>query len=89
MLNMLNSKLLIAILAVLAAIASTEVYRAHEAHRAAEAATKTAKILQQQQREADEQRKRDEAFRQRIEQDRKNHSFAAANEGKTWKTYIP
>lgn len=89
MLNLLNTKLLIAILAVLATIASTEVYRAHEAHRAAEAAAQTAAILQRQQHDAEEQMKRDEAFRQKVEEDRKRHSPAAANEGKTWKTYIP
>jgi hypothetical protein len=32
---------------------------------------------------------RHEAFRQRVEQDRKRHSSAAAHEGKTWRTYIP
>ena len=30
-----------------------------------------------------------ERFRQQVEQDKKKHSSAAANEGKTWQKYIP
>jgi type II secretory pathway pseudopilin PulG len=86
MLKLINTKILLSILAALVAIGSAAIYQSHEAHKAAEAA---AAILQQQQHDADEQRKRDEAFRKQVEQDRKRHNSAAANEGKTWKTYIP
>ena len=85
MLKLINTKILLAILAALIAIGSAALYQSHEAHKAAEAAV----ILQQQQHDADEQRKRDEAFRKQVEQDKKRHNSAAANEGKTWKTYIP
>ena len=30
-----------------------------------------------------------ELFRQQVEKDKKKHSSAAANEGKTWQKYIP
>jgi len=30
-----------------------------------------------------------ERFRQQVEKDKKKHSSAAANEGKTWQKYIP
>ena len=30
-----------------------------------------------------------ERFRQQVEQQKKKHSSAAANEGKTWQKYIP
>ena len=89
MLKLINTKILLAILTALVAIGSAAIYQSHEAHKAAEAAAKAAAILQQQQHDADEQRKRDEAFRKQVDQDRKRHNSAAANEGKTWKTYIP
>jgi Tfp pilus assembly protein PilE len=82
MLKLLNTKLLIAILAVLAAIAGTAIYQRHEA-------TKTAAILEQQQRDAEHRKQEDEAFRKKVEADRKRHNSAAGNEGKTWKSYIP
>lgn len=89
MLKLINMKILLAILSALAAIASAAVYQRHEAHKAAEAAAKTAATLQERRRDADEQKKRDEAFRRQVEQYRKRHNSAAANEGKTWKSYIP
>lgn len=82
MLNAINTKLLIAILAALAAIGSAVVYQRHEQ-------AKATAILLQQQREAEEQKARDEAFRKRVEQDRARHNSAAIHEGKTWKTYVP
>ena len=85
MLKLINTKILLAILAALIAIGSAALYQSHEAHKAAEAAV----ILQQQQHDADEQRKRDEAFRKQVEQDKKRHNSAAGNECKTWKSYIP
>ena len=82
MLNLINTKLLIAILAVLGIIASAAIYQRHET-------AKAAAILQQQQRDADKRKQEDEAFRQNLEQDKKRHNSAAGNEGKTWKSYIP
>ncbi len=89
MLKAINTKILIAILAALTAIGGALSYQRHEATKAAAAAAKAAAILQQQQRDADKRKAEDEAFRQRVEQDRKRHSSAAAHEGKTWRTYIP
>jgi chromatin segregation and condensation protein Rec8/ScpA/Scc1 (kleisin family) len=82
MLKLLNTKLLLAILAVLVPIASTAMYQRHEA---AEAAA----ILEQQQRDAVQRMQEDEAFRKKVEADKKRHNSAAGNEGKTWKTYTP
>ena len=75
MLKLLNTKLLLAILATLAIIASAAIYQSHQATRAAAA--------------VERQRQADEAFRKRVEEDKRKHSAAAGNEGKTWKTYIP
>ncbi len=85
MLKAINTKILLAILAALTAIGGALSYQRHEAAKAAAAAA----ILQQQQRDAEKRKAVDEAFRQRVEQDRKRHSSAAAHEGKTWRTYIP
>ncbi len=82
MLKLLNAKLLIAILAVLAAIASAAIYQRHET-------AKAAAILEQQQRDANERKQEDEAFRKKVEADKQKHNSAAGNEGKTWKSYIP
>jgi hypothetical protein len=75
MLKLLNTKLLIAILAALATIASAAIYQRHEA-------AKTAAILERRKQE-------DEAFRRKVDADKKRHNSAAGNEGKTWKSYIP
>jgi len=89
MLNLINTKLLIAILAALTVIGSAVLYQRHESATTAAAAQKAAAILQQQQREAEEQKAGDQAFRKQVEQDRGRHNSAAAHEGKTWKTYLP
>ena len=82
MLKAINTKILLAILAALTAIGSAVIYQSHEAH-------KTAAILQQQQHDAEQRNKEDEAFRKKVEQDKKRHNSAAGNEGKTSKSYIP
>ena len=89
MLKAINTKILLAILAALTAICGALTYQRHEAAKAAAAAAKAAAILQEQQREAEQRKAEDEAFRQRVEQDKKKHNSAGAHEGKTWKTYIP
>jgi Tfp pilus assembly protein PilE len=75
MLKLLNTKLLIAILAVLAVIASAAIYQRHQD-------AKAAAVLEQRKQE-------DEAFRKKVEADKKRQNSAAGNEGKTWKSYIP
>ncbi len=82
MLKLINTKLLIAILAVLATIASAVLYERHEA-------AKAAAILLQQQRDAERQRQEDEAFRKRVEEQKIQHSHAAADKSKTWRNYVP
>ena len=89
MLKLINAKILLAILAVLAAIGGAVTYQRYETEKAAAAAAKAAAILQQQQRDAEKQRERDEAFRQQVEQNKNRHNSAAANEGKTWRKYVP
>ena len=73
MLKAIQTKILLAILAALVAIAGALAYRRH-------AATKAALLREQQEYEK---------FRQQVEQDKKKHSSAAANEGKVWQKYIP
>ena len=73
MLNALNAKILLAILAVLLAIAGAITYHRHEAVKAAEL----------------RERRQYEQLRQQVEKDKKKHSSAAANEGKTWQKYLP
>jgi triphosphoribosyl-dephospho-CoA synthetase len=89
MLKAINTKILLAILAALTAIGATLAYQRRETEKATAAAQKAAEILQQQQRDAEEQKQRDEAFRQQVERDRKQHNSSAAHEGKTWKSYLP
>ena len=89
MLSAINTKILLAILAALCAIGGAVAYQRHETETAAKAAAKAAAILEQQQKDAQEQKARDEAFRQRVEADKKRHNSAAAQEGKTWKSYVP
>ena len=75
MFKLLNMKLLLAILATLAVLASAAIYQRHEVAKA-EAA-------------AERQKQYDDAFRKRVEEDKRKHSSAAGNESKTWNTYIP
>ena len=82
MLKLLNTKLLIAILAVLATIASAVLYQKHEL-------AKATAILEQQQHDTKQRKQEDEAFRKRVEQNKKRHNSAAGNEGKTWRNYLP
>src|ERR1700751_5995362 len=89
MIKAINPKILLSILAALVAIGSALTYQRHEAAKAAAAAAKAAAILQEQRKEAEERKAQDEAFRQRVEADKKKHNSAAAKEGKTWQKYIP
>ena len=61
----------------------------YQQHEAATAAAKAADILQQQEKEDPERKAEDEAFRRRVEPENKRHGSDAAQEGKTWQTYIP
>jgi len=36
-----------------------------------------------------ERQRQYQLFRQRVDQDKKKHNSAAANEGKTWQKYLP
>ena len=63
------------LLAILAALLAIAGTLAYRRHEAAKAA-----IERQQEYER---------FRQQVEQEKRKHSSAAANEGHTWKKYIP
>jgi hypothetical protein len=89
MLKVINTKILLAILAALTAIGGALTYQRHEAAKAAAVAAKAAALLQQPQKEAEERKAEDEAFRRRVEADKRKHNPAAANESKTWQKYIP
>ena len=89
MLNTINTKLLIAILAALTVIGGAVIYQRDQSEKTAKAAAKAAAILQQKQKDAEDQKERDEAFRKQVEKDKNQHNSAAAQEGKTWKSYLP
>jgi hypothetical protein len=74
-LKIIQAKILLAILAALGIIVGAATYQSYAAHKAA--------VLREQQH------KRDEEFRKRVEQDKKHHNSAAGNEGKTWRSYVP
>lgn len=63
------------LLAILGALLAIAGAVAYQRHEAAKAAL-------ERQREY-------ELFRQQVEKDKKKHSSAATNEGKTWQKYIP
>ena len=63
------------LLAILAALLAIAGAAAYQRHEAAKAAL--------------ERQRQYELFRQQVEKNKKKHSSAAANEGKTWKKYIP
>jgi Flp pilus assembly protein TadG len=89
MLNAINTKLLIAILAALTVIGGAVAYERNQSEKTAAAAAKAAAILQRQQKDAQDQKERDAAFRKRVENERKQHNTSATHEGKTWKSYLP
>ena len=63
------------LLAILAVLLAIGGTLAYRRHEAAKAAFERQQLY--------------ERFRQQVEQDKKKHSSAAANEGKTWQKYIP
>ena len=63
------------LLAILAALLAIAGTVAYKRHEAEKAAL--------------ERQRQYELFRQQVEKDKKKHSSAAANEGKTWQKYIP
>lgn len=72
---MLNALQTKNLLAILAALLAIAGAVAYQRHEAAKAAM--------------ERQRRYELFRQQVEKDKKKHSSAAANEGKTWQKYLP
>ncbi len=89
MLNAINKKILLAILAALNVIGAAAIYQRDQAAKTAAAAAKAAQLLQIQKDDNDYLKQENEALRKKVEADKKQHSSAAAHEGKTWKTYIP
>ena len=89
MLTAINTKILLAILAALTVIGGAAIYQRDEAAKTAPATAKAAQLLQLQKDDNDYLKQENEALRKKVEADKKQHSSAAAHEGKTWKTYIP
>ncbi len=89
MLNAINTKILLAILAALTVIGGAAIYQRDEAAKTAAATARAAQLLQLQKDDNDYLKQENEAIRKQVEADKKQHSSAAAHEGKTWKTYIP
>ena len=63
------------LLAILAALLAVAVAMTYQRHEAAKAAL--------------ERQRQYELLRQQVEKDKKKHSSAATNEGKTWQKYVP
>ncbi len=89
MLTAINTKILLAILAALTVIGGAAIYQRDEAAKTAAATARAAQILQLQKDDNDYLKRENETLRKQVEADKKQHSSAAAHEGKTWKTYIP
>jgi cell division protein FtsB len=89
MLSAINTKILLAILAALTVIGGAAIYQRDEAAKTAVATARAAQLLQLQKDNNDYLKQENEALRKQVEADKKQHSSAAAHEGKTWKTYIP
>ena len=85
MLNAINTKILLAILAALTVIGGAAIYQRDQAAKTAAGAQNP----QLQKDDIDYLRQQNEELRKQVEADKKQHSSAAASEGKTWKTYIP
>ena len=85
----INTKLLVAILAALGTIAALLVHQQIEAEKTAKAAAQAAAILKQQQ-DAEQKRQKDyEEFMAKVEAERHKDSKMPADQGKTWRTYLP
>ena len=89
MLNLINTKILLAILAALTVIGGAVIYQRDQTAKAAAAAAKAAQILQLQRDDNEYLKQENEALRKQVEAEKKRHNSAAAHEGKTWKTYLP
>jgi cell division protein FtsB len=89
MLTAINTKILLAILAALTVIGGAAIYQRDEAAKTAAATAKAAQLLQLQKDDNDYLKQENETLKKQVEADKKQHSSAAAHEGKTWKTYIP
>jgi cell division protein FtsB len=89
MLTAINTKILLAILAALTVIGGAAIYQRDEAAKTAAATARAAQILQLQKDDNDYLKRENETLRKQVEAVKKQHSSAAAHEGKTWKTYIP
>ena len=89
MLTAINTKILLAILAVLTVIGGAAIYQRDEAAKTAAATARAAQLLHLKKDDNDYLKQENEALRKQVEADKKQHSSAAAHEGKTWKTYIP
>ena len=89
MLKIINTKVLIAILAALTVIAGLLVRQHEVSERNAASAAKAAAILEQQQHDAEAQKKADQDFVNDVNRRKHQQNNMPANESKGWKTYVP
>ena len=82
MLKAINTKLLIAVLAALAALAAVLVHVCNDS-------AKAARILQQQQDEANAVKKHDAETWDFVRKQRQKQNSNATGGSKTWTTYVP
>lgn len=87
--TVINTKLLIAILAALGAISAFLIHEHNESRKAAVEAAKAAAVLQQQKALAEEHAREEEAFRKKVEAEKRKNNVNPAKESKTWQTYVP
>jgi type II secretory pathway pseudopilin PulG len=85
----INTKLLVAILAALGTIAALLVHQQIEAEKTAKAAAQAAAILKQQQEAEQKRQKAYEEFTAKVNAEKRRNSKMPANQGKTWRTYLP
>ena len=85
----INTKLLIAILAALGTIAALLVHQQHEAEKTAVAAAQAAAILKQQQDAEQKRQKAYAEFTEKVNAEKRKNSKMPADQGKTWRTYLP
>ena len=88
MLKAINTKILLGILAALTAIGGLLVHQDHLREQQAADAARVRAILEQQQKEAEAQKKHNEKFMKDVEE-KKKHAKYAGNGSKVWQTYVP
>ena len=89
MLNLINTKLLIAILAAVTALGGY-LYHEHQLHKEqAASAVKAAALLQQQQNQHDDAQKADKRMWDEVREKRRKQNNMPVHGSDPWKHYLP